>query len=87
MDDTILLYRPLRGRGHQSATFVPKCFDTLRTPRAGLSSSIDTQYRYDKSPTPLSDVGAPEMNRYSPPSPLSDVEVKEEIKFSFAFGQ
>ena len=41
MVDTTLLYRLLHGRGHQSAIFCPRCLDTLRTPRAGLSSSVD----------------------------------------------
>ena len=60
MDDTVLLFRPPHGRGHQSAVFVPKYLDTLRAPRAGLSSSVDTQHRYDKSSAPSSDVEATE---------------------------
>jgi len=41
MDDTALLYRPLLGVGTK-ARLCPKCLDTLRVPRAGLSSSVDT---------------------------------------------
>jgi len=46
MDHTVLLFKPLHGRGHLSATFVLKYLDTLRTPKAGLSSSVDTHLKF-----------------------------------------